>query len=91
MSRQRALIAYALTVSALGWSALLVNPPDLARWPELIAFVLLALLIEGVGFRVPPADPQRLSSQRSMASRCRPSTAPGRSPPPSCSRSTARA
>jgi GAF domain-containing protein len=60
VSRQRALILYALIVGALGWSALIRTPPDLSRWPELLLFTLLALLIEGVGFRVPPADPQSL-------------------------------
>jgi hypothetical protein len=60
MNRERWLIAYALGIGALGWSLLFARPPDFARWPELLAFILLALLIEGVGFRVPPADPQSL-------------------------------
>ncbi|HWQ12491.1 MAG TPA: SpoIIE family protein phosphatase [Roseiflexaceae bacterium] len=60
MNRERWLICYALAVGALGWSALLLSPPDASRWPELLAFIALALLIEGVGFRVPPADPQSM-------------------------------
>jgi serine phosphatase RsbU (regulator of sigma subunit)/putative methionine-R-sulfoxide reductase with GAF domain len=60
VNRERWLLLYSLAVGALGWGALVVSRPDLSRWPELLLFIVLALLIEGVGFRVPPADPQSL-------------------------------
>jgi len=60
VNRGRWLLLYALLVGAIGWGAMFASGPDLSRWPELLLFIVLALLIEGVGFRVPPADPQSL-------------------------------
>jgi serine phosphatase RsbU (regulator of sigma subunit)/putative methionine-R-sulfoxide reductase with GAF domain len=59
VGRERVLIVYCLAVAALGWFWLMVsgsiNIPLLA-----VGFALLALLIELLGFRIPPADPHSL-------------------------------
>src|SRR5215212_7305893 len=44
----------------LGWIWLLLSGPISAPWAILLLFLILALLVESAGFRVPPADPHSL-------------------------------
>lgn len=60
MSRERWLIFYCLVVGLSGWTWLNLSGPVVAAWPPLLLFLALALMIEGAGFRVPPADPHSL-------------------------------
>ena len=59
MRREFWLILYCVCVGTLGW-ALLLGGPISANPAQLLLFVILALMIESVGFRVPPADPHSL-------------------------------
>lgn len=61
MNRERRLILYCLVVGAVGWTALILSSPGAAPWGDLALFIILALLIEAVAFRVPPADPHSLT------------------------------
>lgn len=56
MSRERWLILYCLIVGLLGWTWLLLSGPGAVSPTTLLLFLTLALLVEGAGFRVPPAD-----------------------------------
>lgn len=60
MSREQLLIVYCLLVGGLGWLWLLLSGSLLLAGASLIMFILLALLIDCFGFRVPPADPHSL-------------------------------
>ena len=59
MRREFWLILYCVCIGTLGW-ALLLSGPISANPAQLLLFVILALMIESVGFRVPPADPHSL-------------------------------
>jgi serine phosphatase RsbU (regulator of sigma subunit)/uncharacterized protein YigA (DUF484 family) len=61
VNRERRLILYCLVVGAVGWTALILSSPGAAPWGDLALFIILALLIEAVAFRVPPADPHSLT------------------------------
>uniref|UniRef100_UPI00397CD492 hypothetical protein n=1 Tax=Salmonella sp. SAL4457 TaxID=3159912 RepID=UPI00397CD492 len=54
-------ILYCLLVGSLGWLWLLFNSGLFLSGPILVMFGVLALLIDCVGFRVPPADPHSLA------------------------------
>lgn len=56
MTRERWLIVYSLGIGGLGWAWLLVGDGFSAAWSVTALFLVLALLIESAGFRVPPAD-----------------------------------
>lgn len=58
MRRERWLVVYCLLLGTLGWAVLLTQP--LALNLPVLLFLLLALLVESVGFRVPPADPHSM-------------------------------
>ena len=60
MSRERWLILYCLIVGLLGWTWLLLSGPGAVSPTTLLLFLVLALLVEGAGFRVPPADSHSL-------------------------------
>jgi hypothetical protein len=60
VNRERWLILYCIAIGALGWIWLFLGSPISAPWPVLLLFLFLALLVEGAGFRVPPADPHSL-------------------------------
>ncbi len=60
MSRERGLILYCLVVGTLGWIWLLASGPIAATAASIALFVILALLVESTGFRVPPSDPYSL-------------------------------
>ncbi|HMP41135.1 MAG TPA: SpoIIE family protein phosphatase [Roseiflexaceae bacterium] len=60
MNRERWLILYSLTAGLLGWALFTLTSP-LQSTPLILAlFILLAVLVESVGFRVPPSDPHSL-------------------------------
>ncbi|MBC8160053.1 MAG: SpoIIE family protein phosphatase [Roseiflexaceae bacterium] len=59
MRREFWLSVYCVLVGALGLLLLLLFPLTIDL-PTLLLFTTLALLVEGVGFRVPPADPHSL-------------------------------
>lgn len=60
MSRERWLILYCVVVGALGWLWLLNSAPGAAPTSILAFFLLMALLVESAGFRIPPSDPHSL-------------------------------
>lgn len=60
MSRERWLIFYCAVVGTLGWVWLLLSGPAGVDWQTFGLFLIVALLIESAGFRVPPADPHSL-------------------------------
>jgi serine phosphatase RsbU (regulator of sigma subunit)/putative methionine-R-sulfoxide reductase with GAF domain len=62
VSRERLLVVYALAVGALGW-AWLIATPQLAGTSlvALVLFAALALAVDTLSFRVPPADPYSLA------------------------------
>ena len=59
MRREFWLVIYCVAIGALGIGVLSQLALTISL-PTLLLFVVLALLIEGVGFRVPPADPHSL-------------------------------
>lgn len=59
MSREQGLILYCALAGAPGWIWLLSSAPAVPP-AALVFFLALALLVEGTGFRVPPADPSSL-------------------------------
>ncbi len=59
MSRERLVLAYALAIGVGGWAAVWLSGPD-AAWQVLALFILMAVLVESAGFRVPPSDPHSL-------------------------------
>ena len=60
VNRERWLIVYCLIVGALGWSWLALSGPGGVSPATLLLFVVLALLVESAGFRIPPSDPHSL-------------------------------
>jgi serine phosphatase RsbU (regulator of sigma subunit)/putative methionine-R-sulfoxide reductase with GAF domain len=60
VSRERWLILYCLIVGLLGWTWVLLSGPGTVSPTTLLLFLTLALLVEGAGFRVPPADSHSL-------------------------------
>jgi serine phosphatase RsbU (regulator of sigma subunit)/putative methionine-R-sulfoxide reductase with GAF domain len=60
VNRERWLIIYALAVGLCGWSLMAFAAPPITPWPTLLLFIVIAVLIESVGFRVPPSDPHSL-------------------------------
>ena len=61
MSRERRLIIYCLELGAAGWLWLLLSGPFAVAVPVALLFLILALLVESAGFRVPPSDPHSLN------------------------------
>lgn len=61
MSRERLLTLYALAVGAIGWVWLLFTPQPATSLAALVLFAALALAIDTLSFRVPPADAYSLS------------------------------
>lgn len=59
MNRERTLNIYCLALGALGWFWLLASAPQVASG-TLFLFVILAVLIELVGFRFPATDAHSL-------------------------------
>ncbi|MCU0490834.1 MAG: serine/threonine protein phosphatase, partial [Chloroflexaceae bacterium] len=57
MTRERLLILYAVVVGGAGWFILLLTPQPPTSAFALLLFGLLALLLDGLSFRVPPTDP----------------------------------
>lgn len=62
MKREHWLIGYSIGVGLPGWIWLLWHShmPSMPIW-HIIAVLLIALLIESAGYRVPPADPHSLT------------------------------
>lgn len=62
MSRERLLVVYALGVGSLGW-AWLIATPQLAgtAFAAVVLFAALALAVDTLSFRIPPADPYSLT------------------------------
>ncbi len=62
MKREQWLIVYSISVGLAGWGVLVgwFTPLQIPLL-HVVIFVATALLIEGVGFRVPPADPHTLT------------------------------
>lgn len=60
MNRERWLIGYCVTVGTLGWLWLLATDIGQLTWQPLLLFLVLALLVESAGFRLPPSDPYSL-------------------------------
>ena len=62
MKREHWLIVYSIGVGLVGWVLLAwqFTPPAIPLW-HVAVFILTTLLIESVGFRVPPADPHTLA------------------------------
>jgi serine phosphatase RsbU (regulator of sigma subunit)/putative methionine-R-sulfoxide reductase with GAF domain len=60
VSRERLLIVYALVVGALGWAWLIATPQLPTHLAALILFAALALAVDTLSFRIPPADPYSL-------------------------------
>lgn len=56
MNRERLLIFYALAVGLVGWAWLLAAPRPATPLAALVLFAALALAIDTLSFRVPPAD-----------------------------------
>lgn len=61
MNRERLLTLYALAVGALGWAWLILTPQTATPLAALVLFGALALAIDALSFRVPPADVYSLS------------------------------
>ncbi|HEX9369953.1 MAG TPA: serine/threonine protein phosphatase, partial [Roseiflexaceae bacterium] len=49
-----------MIIGALGWIWLAASGPIAAPWTVVLLFLILALLVESAGFRIPPADPHSL-------------------------------
>lgn len=60
MSRQPGLILYCFLVGGSGWIWLLATPQPALPLPSLLLFGLIALLVDSLGFRLPPGDPHSL-------------------------------
>jgi serine phosphatase RsbU (regulator of sigma subunit)/putative methionine-R-sulfoxide reductase with GAF domain len=60
VSRERWLTLYCLAIGAIGWIWLSLAGPITISTPLLLLFLILALLVESAGFRVPPSDPHSL-------------------------------
>ncbi|NOK60413.1 MAG: GAF domain-containing protein [Chloroflexi bacterium AL-W] len=60
MNRERWLIGYCVAAGALGWLWLLTTDIGPLAWQPVILFLVLALLVESAGFRLPPSDPYSL-------------------------------
>lgn len=62
MKREHWLIVYSIGVGLAGVGILVgqYTPPTIPLW-HVVVFIMMALFIESVGFRVPPADPHTLT------------------------------
>ncbi len=60
MKRAHWLNIYCIGVGLAGWAMLGLALPAVIPWALLLLFVALALLVESVGFRIPPSDPHSL-------------------------------
>ena len=61
VSRERLLILYGLLLGGSGWICLLLPPWSPIPLTALFLFTLLALAMDALGVRVPPADPHSMS------------------------------
>ncbi|MCX7790374.1 MAG: SpoIIE family protein phosphatase [Chloroflexaceae bacterium] len=61
MSRERLLILYSLAFGSIGWIWLLLTPPTATPLAALALFGALALAVDLLSFRTPPADTHSLS------------------------------
>ncbi len=61
MSRERLLILYSLAFGSIGWIWLLLTPPTTTPLAALALFGALALAVDLLSFRTPPADTHSLS------------------------------
>lgn len=61
MSRERLLILYSLAFGSIGWIWLLLTPPTATSLAALALFGALALAVDLLSFRTPPADTHSLS------------------------------
>jgi hypothetical protein len=77
MKREHWLIVYSIGVGLVGWVLLAwqFTPPAVPLW-HVAVFILTTLLIESVGFRVPPADPHTLAGWLFRASPLPPAPVP---------------
>jgi serine phosphatase RsbU (regulator of sigma subunit)/putative methionine-R-sulfoxide reductase with GAF domain len=56
VSRERLLIVYSLILGGIGWTWLLLTPQPPLMWLSLLLFAVLALAVDTLSFRIPPAD-----------------------------------
>jgi len=62
VKREHWLIVYSISVGLVGWGVLVTQfAPLPVPLLHVVVFIATALLIESVGFRVPPADPHTLT------------------------------